>query len=455
MKDKQLLSRDEMNLIEFPFALLSNRQPKNCSKTIEFSDTIRGPKNMAIKRKWTVTGSDKWGLPLSLDEDLFLAIIYMAYKQNFISPEVHFVHKHLLDLLKWDTSKQYYKRLEEGLARLKGVTIYAKNAFWDNATKSYTTVGFGIISDYTLKGNGRGRKRSNLSKEDMSVCRLDAYVFQSIKSGYIKSIHFNFWRELASSITKRLYRYLDKKFFRDNYFEINLFKLAFEKIGVSRNLRYRSSILQKLRPAIDELIHKDYLKAWDTRGDIMCFHRNGRFGCRERQQNHDFFANASLLQNLNALGIQQTQAYKMIGQNQPAIAKAVDIYFAEKHKRFETGKEAIKNPAAYVTKVYENEKNSAPSIGQVKSRHMLKRDMRAQRLWRDMFARLPEYLAHYEQKDMDWLSALEPVALKENQLVLQVANEMYKSFIEKTYLTEMQQVLHTLDNELQVTLVVD
>ena len=55
-----ITSKDEMNLVEFPFILLSKRNEDQ--KTIEFTDWTTANGETA-KREWIVTGSDKFGLP--------------------------------------------------------------------------------------------------------------------------------------------------------------------------------------------------------------------------------------------------------------------------------------------------------------------------------------------------------------------------------------------------------
>ena len=51
------LASDELNLVEFPFALLSDRQRPD-GNTLVFSDEIRGPDGQPVTRLWTVTGAE-------------------------------------------------------------------------------------------------------------------------------------------------------------------------------------------------------------------------------------------------------------------------------------------------------------------------------------------------------------------------------------------------------------
>ena len=84
MKERQisvtvprLISRDEMNLAEFPLAVLSTRSDPNV-KTLEFQDTVRGKNGEVIDRKWIITGADKFGLPTASDEEVLLGLLKLT-----------------------------------------------------------------------------------------------------------------------------------------------------------------------------------------------------------------------------------------------------------------------------------------------------------------------------------------------------------------------------------------
>lgn len=455
---KLIASKDEMNLVEFPFALLSNRHPQNSSKTLTFSDEIKGPSNSKIQRQWIVTGSDIHGLPLSMDEELLMGILYLGHLSSFEGPEVYFIKKQVLDILKWGTNKQYYNRLEMGLARLKGVSIFAKNAFWDNATKSYTTIGFGIISDFLLKNDGKGRKSNSLNKEEMSTVTLDKYIYRSIKSGYIKTLDFSFWVDLDTSVSKRLYRYLDKKFFRDNFFEINIDKLCHEKLGLSRNIKYRSSLMQKIEYGLKELIHKGYLKKYNLKGNIIQFIRNEKFSRNiiQTRTNTDFFQHSSIIGEMKAIGFEENSCYAMIRKDPDKIREAIDIYYREKNRRFESGKDAIDNPIAYIRSVYNNissdkiilspneTKKIEPSMEKTNSENAL---LIWEKVKESIFSRSGDSEA------VEWLTPLETVELSHNELSIRVPNETYKSFIEKTYLKDLSDSVRKVDPNISIKLI--
>ncbi len=245
-------SRDEMNLAEFPLAVLSTRvNPK--IKTLEFSDSQRMPNGEILQRKWIITGADKFGLPTATDDDVTLGLICLTMDEGFRNKKVFFTRYELLKILRWSTEGKSYTRLTKSLDRLSGVRIKATNSFYDNSLKAYQTRNFGLIDAYEINDE-RGA-----SKDPNSFFIWSDVIFDSFSAGYIRKINLDFYFNLKSAVSRKLYRYLDKHFYYKNTIEKPLKLLAFEKLGLSRNYKYTSSIIQQLKPACEELVHKGFL----------------------------------------------------------------------------------------------------------------------------------------------------------------------------------------------------
>jgi hypothetical protein len=67
-------------------------------------------------------------------------------------------------------------------------------------------------------------------------------------------------------VSKRLYRFLDKHFWYRTCLEINLFTLSHEKLGISRNYRFASSLRQQLDPALTELCEQGFIEQFSYSG---------------------------------------------------------------------------------------------------------------------------------------------------------------------------------------------
>jgi plasmid replication initiation protein len=264
--------KDEMNLAVFPIAALSVRVPKNV-KALKFQDTIHGENGKLVKRAWTVQGGSDCGLPTAGDEDVYVALMELTRQQGFADRKVTFSRYELARRLGWSPCGKTYSRIEQALLRLANVNIHASNAFWDNAKRSYVTVSFSLIQEYQLYDEKPRKGEKLRSDPPSSFFMWTERLFESFKSGYIKFLDTELYFKLQSATARRLFRYLDKKFGRDHYFSIDIFKLAHEHLGISRNYRYVSQLVQQMRPALEDLIEQRYLKSWDVKAHVMSFVR--------------------------------------------------------------------------------------------------------------------------------------------------------------------------------------
>jgi len=257
------LSRDEMNLVEFPLAVLSTRaNPK--IKTLEFRDVQRLRTGQVIEKEWIITGADKFGLPTATDDDVILGLMRLSYENEFKDRKVYFSRYELLKTLRWSTEGRSYSRLAKSLDRLSGVRIRTKNGFFNNNDKAYQTRNFGIIDSYEIN-DSRGVKGSSFGKKP-SYFVWGEILFNSFHANYIKKIDLDLYFGLKSSVSRRLYRYLDKHTYRSNRVEKPLLTLAFEKLGLSRSYKYVSSVKQQIEPACEELIKTGYLEGFEYIG---------------------------------------------------------------------------------------------------------------------------------------------------------------------------------------------
>ncbi len=263
--------KDEMNLANFPIAVLSKQVPGG-KRALKFQDTIRGQDGRLVKRTWLIQGGSEVGLPTHIDEDVYVALMELTQKQGFDKQKIYFSRYDLVKRLGWCPCGKCYARLEQSLLRLANVSFHAQNAFWDNEVNSYVTVAFTLIQGYYIYNETGGRKTER--DQPNSWFMWSDQLHRSFKSGYLKFLDTNLYFSLQTPIARRLYRYLDRKFGEDDQFIIDLFKLAHEYLGISRSFRYPSEIKRKLAPALNELVEKMYLERWEVRGRTIAFARN-------------------------------------------------------------------------------------------------------------------------------------------------------------------------------------
>jgi plasmid replication initiation protein len=115
---------DELNLAEFPLAAISDRFLDG-TKTVVLEDTVFDrEQNKYLPRRLTLSGSDRYGLPTSKDDDVLLACIQLSRLNDFATREVSFSRYEILRLLGWADESRNYERVATSLRRWKGLSIF-------------------------------------------------------------------------------------------------------------------------------------------------------------------------------------------------------------------------------------------------------------------------------------------------------------------------------------------
>jgi hypothetical protein len=253
--------RDELNFAEFPLASLSTSLPKD-QKTLEFNDEIFDKSaNKRVQRKLTITASDKYGLPTAMDDEVILGLIQLTGRSDFMDRRVFFTRYELLKLLNWPDTTRNYHRLEQSLNRWLGVTLYYEKAWWSKEEQSWVSEGFHILDHVQILDQERQRRSAKRSADEAGKSSFvwNDIVFNSFKAGYIKQIDFEFYKGLESAVSKRLYRFLDKRFYQRQRLEFDLRPFCCEHIGLSKNY-HNGELKRVLTPAILELETLGYIE---------------------------------------------------------------------------------------------------------------------------------------------------------------------------------------------------
>lgn len=247
--------RDELNLAEFPLCALAHR-PRRDQKTLRFEDQIRdGVNGGMVTRQLTVTGSDAYGLPTALDDEVLLALVQSTRLHGFADRKVPFTRYQLIALLGWRNETKSYERIEASLNRWTGVTLYYRNAWWDNTRRCWVDETFHVLDNVWL----RHRRNRGADGRLPSTFVWNEVIFRSFQAGNLKRLDFEFFRRLDSAVAKRLYRFLDKRFFHRRRLDFGLQELAWEHVGLARSYD-TASLKRKLRPGIVELEELGFLE---------------------------------------------------------------------------------------------------------------------------------------------------------------------------------------------------
>ena len=245
--------KDEMNLAEFPIAILTHRAPEGV-KTLRFQDQ---------HGQLTVTGSDALGLPTAIDADVIVALIELTKKRNnFTEQTVNFTRYELIRLVGWANVGTSYERIEESLNRWAGVLLMYDGCWWDNRSKTYVSKTFHIIESIVLaEGRIKSIKDGSQASLPLSSFTWSKDFIQSCKDNNLKDLDTELYFSLKLPTSKQLFRFLDKRFYRYAELEFDLAEIAFERVGLSRSYSGNAGkIKEKLSDAIEELESRGFLK---------------------------------------------------------------------------------------------------------------------------------------------------------------------------------------------------
>lgn len=255
--------RDELNLAEFPISVLSERVNPGV-KTLYFEDEVFDKQaNEPVKRKLTVTGSDAYGLPTAVDTEILVGLIQLTkLKNNFTEKKVYFSRYELLEILGWKHEGKNYARLEEALNRWMGVTLYYDKAWWNREAKTWVSEKFHILERATVAdADDRRRARATGQQElALSWFTWNEVIFDSFQSDNLKRLNVDLYFALKSFVSKRVYRFLDKRFYHRHRLEFDLREFAFDHVGLSRTYSDNGKLKEKLQPALDELTEIGFLE---------------------------------------------------------------------------------------------------------------------------------------------------------------------------------------------------
>jgi len=246
--------KDEMNFAEFPLAAIADRVPDD-QKTLVFEDQIfDSGRSEMITRRLTITASEKFGLPTSLDDEVILGLIQLSKKSRFSDRKVNFSRYQLIQELGWRHEGRSYERLEKSLKRWLTVTLHYEKAWWDKEVQSWVDESFHILDNLTLYDQERRLRQLRSSSTDAALSSFswNEVIYRSFKSGNLRTIDMRVFKQLEFAAAKRMYRFLDKRFYHKSRWEFDLTEFACEHIGVSRNYD-TGQLKRRLQPAIAEL----------------------------------------------------------------------------------------------------------------------------------------------------------------------------------------------------------
>jgi hypothetical protein len=359
------VGRDELNFAEFPIAALTERIPAGDDDLV-FCDRIFDQQaSRWVERRVIVERHKRYGLPTAVDDEILFALVQLTkLRNNFTSREVGFTLCEIIKILGWRDGGPYYDRLRESLHRWKRIMIRWENAWWNNKDKTWMTEYFNVIDNLSLPEEGR-------HADARHSFHWNVVLFNSFQRGNFKLIDAETFFALRNSVAKRMYRFLDKRFYHQNQWEFDLKNFALEHIGINRT--YEKNV-GKIKERLDEGIVE-----LEQIGFITPMERNRRYTkARAGQWSIHFEKQSSaghaaplppaaercetatqppLVKELVARGVTQATAIELAtGQRAEVTERQIEVFdwtLKKNHK--------LKNPAGFLVKAIQ--KDYAPPPG--------------------------------------------------------------------------------------------
>jgi hypothetical protein len=245
--------KDEMNLVEHPFALLSSRGDSRSVIKLEW-ETERNGK--MVQCAWSVVGHPELGLPTPFDERLYLVMLELTREANWLQ-QVPFWRADIVRRLGLTRQKAVYEQLNDSFTRLHNLSINARHSFYNPKIRQYDTLrNFSLLHRVVISDES-GRRAG--SDEPASHFEWSNEFYASILAGNVRTLDLNIALSLERPLALRLLRYLDKKRHDGKpTFKVGLRKLCELHLGMVPH-RYESKYRDRLTPAHEELISRKFI----------------------------------------------------------------------------------------------------------------------------------------------------------------------------------------------------
>ncbi len=245
--------RDERSLAKLPFTLLGKRDGRRKEKEIRSEWNGQNERGKPVRFFKNVTWNARHGPPDYPAEEVYIALLYYLVRDGLADRTTRVVPYRLLKLMNWGTDGRAYDRLKRSLNQLRGVTIHT-NALWDEKSKTFVEAGFGIIDDWLIR-KGSAAPLFSEGVEDGSVLEVNwnERVYEHFKRGRLKLLNVGEFYSLPSPLAKRLYRWVDEALYPSGRVEIDIRHLAHNRLEMSRSMKFPSTIMQSLEPALEEI----------------------------------------------------------------------------------------------------------------------------------------------------------------------------------------------------------
>ncbi len=252
----------EKNLASLGFFTPSSKRLRNAQeKSFTITTIVDGQR---LELKGTIIPSAKYGLPITADQDKWIALCKILTdimrKDGQVTNPVSFTSADILRLLhKHRHSGKNYREIEEWLDVLFSTTIFSEGVVYLAKEKRRVKDRFRVFE----RAVSFGKELSDGKVADKNYVWFSDWQLQNINSNHLLPIDLEAYRELKNHIAKALVPLLQVWLYATR--NEGVFEKRYDELTEFLNIRryqYHSLIVQTLGPSLDELKQFGYLADW-------------------------------------------------------------------------------------------------------------------------------------------------------------------------------------------------
>jgi hypothetical protein len=252
----------EKNLASLGFFTPSSKRLRNAQeKSFTITTVAEGQR---LELKGTIIPSAKYGLPITADQDKWIALCKILTdiirKEGRVTNPVSFTSAEILRLLhKHRHSGKNYREVEEWLDVLFSTTIFSEGVVYLAGEKRRIKDRYRVFE----RAVSFGKELSDGKVADKNYVWFSDWQIQNINNNHLLPIDLEAYRELKNHIAKALVPLLQIWLYatrREGVYEKRYDELC-QFLNIQQ-YRYESLIKRTLGPSLDELKQFGYLADW-------------------------------------------------------------------------------------------------------------------------------------------------------------------------------------------------
>jgi hypothetical protein len=252
----------EKNLISLGFFTPSSKRIKDeKSKTITFTKIIDGKR---IEAKATIVPAAIYGLPVTADQDKYLAlqkiINDVRQERGEVTNPISFTTAELLKLLEQADAGKNYQDISEWLDLMSNTGIISEGVVYLAGKKVWAKDRFRVFD----RAVSFGRELEPGKLAEKNYVWLSDWQLENINNNYLLPVDFDAYKQLKNHITKALVPLLQIWLFasrEEGYFEKRYDEIC--QLLRIRQYHFLSEIKRNFAPSLDELVEHGYLESWE------------------------------------------------------------------------------------------------------------------------------------------------------------------------------------------------